>query len=78
MDEKEYEAMKEKQDEQAAMTGAKRPNPVYCNTCVHRHGDSPLNDGPVKLNCMMYYTDSKPYDVLFEGAECDYYEKEEE
>jgi len=71
------ELIKEKKDEEAAMTGVVKPNPIYCETCIHSHGDSPLNDGPAKLNCMMYYDESKPREVLFDGAECEYYEKED-
>lgn len=71
------ERLKRKKDEEVNMTGAIRPNPVYCNTCANAHWKPPFADSPDKANCRVYIKNFKPKDVLFNGAECEYYMKEE-
>lgn len=72
--------LKAKMDEQAAMTGARRPNPVKCRTCKFSHGKAPWENGPEKANCAIfaYGTELKPKDILFEGADCDFYVEEKQ
>ena len=65
--------LKRKKDEEAQMTGAIRPNPVYCRTCKWSHGKAPYADLPEKANCIVYDKEFKPKEVLFDGAECDFY-----
>ena len=59
--------------------GGKSRNPVYCKTCIFRHGEPPFADLPEKAYCLIFEhgkTNGKPHEVYYEGAECDYYEKE--
>jgi len=56
---------------------AQQPNPKACKTCIFSHGESPWADDPIKASCEIFvYPDIKPREVLFEGAECEYHEKE--
>lgn len=68
--------LKRKKEEEINMTGAIRPNPVYCRTCFNSHGEPPWADKPDKVNCRVYMEFFKPRDVLFDGAECEFYVKE--
>lgn len=59
--------------------GGKSRNPVYCKTCIFRHGEPPFADLPEKAYCLIFEhgkTNGKPHEVYYEGAECDFYEKE--
>ncbi len=59
--------------------GCNTINPVYCRTCIFRHGKPPFADLPEKAYCLVFTKESglsKPNDVYYEGAECDAYEKE--
>ncbi|GHV23286.1 hypothetical protein FACS189494_11160 [Spirochaetia bacterium] len=50
-----------------------------CQTCMFAHGKAPWADTPMKGNCMIYERDAgedKPAEVCFDGADCEYYEKE--
>lgn len=67
------EKLKKKKDEEAAMIGAIKPNPVYCRTCKWSHGKAPYADAPEKANCMVYEKEFKPRKVLFDGAQCAFY-----
>jgi hypothetical protein len=43
------------------------------------HGKAPWANTPMKGNCMIYTKDDgedKPAEVCFDGADCEYYEKE--
>jgi hypothetical protein len=54
-----------------------QPNPKACETCIFSHGEAPWADNPIKASCEIYeYPESKPHEVYFEGAACEYYEKE--
>ena len=68
-----FEKLIAKKDEEAAMTGVIRPNPVYCRTCKWSHGKAPYADTPEKANCMVYEKEFKPREVLFTGAKCAFY-----
>lgn len=70
------EKLKAKVDEEVAMTGAIRPEPAYCRSCMWAHSEQPFADGPDKANCRKYMDTLKPWDVLFDGAPCDFYIKE--
>ena len=51
----------------------------FCKTCVFSHGKPPFADLPEKAYCAMFPKSkgkAKPSDVYFEGAQCDYYERE--
>lgn len=57
---------------------AKQPNPTACLTCMFRfiEIEGEKVDRPDAGCCEIYeYPESKPNDVIFEGAECEYYEK---
>jgi hypothetical protein len=57
---------------------AKQPNPKACETCMFSHGAVPWADTPQKASCEIFeYPESKPHDVYFEGADCEYHEKYE-
>lgn len=59
--------------------GCKPINPAYCKTCIFAHGNPPFEDLPEKSYCRIYTRAKniqKPPDVYYEGAECEYYEKE--
>lgn len=58
--------------------GCTRPNPVWCRTCMFAHGKTPFEDAPDKSYCMIYRKsdgEMKPKEVLFDGEECEFYEK---
>ena len=59
--------------------GARHPNEkMKCRTCVYANGKPPFADGWRKSSCMIYQDpDTKPADVYFDGADCDYYENRE-
>jgi hypothetical protein len=51
----------------------------YCRTCMFAHGEPPWADAFDKAHCLMYPESDgvdKPNDVYFDGAPCDYYERE--
>lgn len=64
------------------------PNPktVVCRDCVHRdktivgEGENRVAVGVTRSYCDVYTktTGGKPMDILFQGADCDYYMKEED
>lgn len=59
--------------------GCAKINPKYCKTCRFSHGKPPFEDAPEKSYCMIYSKDDgerKPPEVYYEGAKCEYYEKE--
>lgn len=68
-----------KTNDRINMTGAKRPMAVWCQTCKNANGEAPWANGPEKANCKVYqYGDMlKPRDVLFNGADCEFYESED-
>jgi hypothetical protein len=48
-----------------------------CQTCMLAHGEPPWADSPDKSYCQIYERDagkSKPVDVEYKGAPCEYYE----
>ena len=53
---------------------------IVCKTCIFRFVEvkGQQEEMPDASTCEMYeYPDSKPNEVYFDGAECDYYEKQE-
>ena len=62
---------------ESEMMGGKKANPKACETCAFSHGEAPWADEPIKGCCEMFeYPDTKPDTVYFDGAECEYYEKQ--
>ena len=57
------------------LKGIDLPISEFCKKCLHSDGDSPYNDGPDRIQCQMYYNDFKPLEVMFKGAECEFYEE---
>ncbi|MDR1399404.1 MAG: hypothetical protein LBJ41_05740 [Treponema sp.] len=56
-----------------------QPNAKVCETCMFRPiiFDGVQLDRADTSNCQIFeYPDSKPGDVYFNGAECEFYEKE--
>lgn len=58
-------------------------NEIVCKDCVHRDKTKIEIDNKIKYvgitkgNCDIFvYPDSKPSDVLFNNADCDFYEEE--
>lgn len=67
-------------DSENQVFGCNKINPKYCKTCIFARGNPPFEDLPEKANCMVYSNDSgltKPDDVYYDGAPCEYYEKED-
>lgn len=61
--------------------GCKPINPKMCMTCRFAHGKPPFEDAPEKSYCMIFSRDDgeqKPPDVYYEGADCEYYEKQKD
>jgi hypothetical protein len=53
---------------------------IVCKTCMFRYIESGGEkvESPNAGCCEIYeYPDSKPYEVYFDGAECENYEKDE-
>lgn len=76
-DEIDYEALQhKKEDEINASWSVIRPKATLCRTCLHRLPDTQYTIGAEKSICDMFL-DEKPTEVLWEGADCDFYEKEE-
>jgi hypothetical protein len=62
---------------ESEMMGGKSRNPNACMLCMFSHGEPPFADTPIKGCCQIYeYPESKPSDVYFDGAPCEYYEAE--
>lgn len=58
-------------------------NNIACKDCEHRDrtvinvDGKKISVGITRSNCEMFvYPDSKPSDILFNGADCDFYEEE--
>lgn len=55
---------------------------IQCKDCVFRLKDAKLPSGTVIKGCTKglceVYKVNKPHDVLWEGAECDYYVSEKD
>lgn len=50
-----------------------------CKSCIFSHGKPPFADLPEKAYCVIYSKENgkvKHPDVYYNGAECEYYEKE--
>jgi hypothetical protein len=55
-----------------------RPNPKACETCLFRPAEyNGLKvDRADNANCQIYESpESKPYEVLWDGKDCEHYEK---
>ena len=66
-------------DSDKAVFGCRGINPAYCKTCVFAHGTPPFEDLPEKAYCAIYrhgQGSGKPSEVYYDGAPCEYYEKE--
>jgi hypothetical protein len=53
---------------------------IVCKTCMFRFVkiDGKPEEMPDASICNMFeYPDSKPHEVYFDGADCEYYEKQE-
>ena len=51
----------------------------YCDTCIFCEILDPFGRSPQTRYCKIYEpddSDGKPDEVIYEGAECEYYEKE--
>lgn len=64
---------------ESEMWTAQSPHAVACETCKFRASlasDGEQLDRADTCNCTIYeYPDNKPHDVLWDGAECEFYEK---
>ena len=73
-------ARQEKSNLQQNEVGGYKPiNPKKCKTCRFSHGDPPFEDAPEKIHCMIFSREEgeqKPPEVYYEGADCEYYEKD--
>lgn len=59
--------------------GCRKINPAFCRSCRFAKGQPPFEDGPEKAHCLIYSREEgeqKPEDVYYDGARCDYYEKD--
>lgn len=59
--------------------GCRKINPAFCRSCRFSKGKPPFEDGPEKAYCMIYSREegeAKPEDVYYDGARCDYYERD--
>lgn len=66
-------------DTEGQVFGCRKINPAYCRSCRFANGQPPFEDGPEKAYCMIYSRaegEAKPEDVYYDGARCDYYEKD--
>lgn len=73
--------MKQKESNlhQNEIWGCKPINPKWCMSCRFSHGKPPFEDSPLKSYCMIYSRENhehKPPEVYYEGAECEYYTKD--
>lgn len=59
--------------------GARHPNEnMKCKTCVHADGSPPFANRWKKASCMIYPDpQTKPFNVYYDGAECEYYKMRE-
>jgi hypothetical protein len=63
--------------ESEMMGGKHVSDKIVCKTCMFAYGEAPWAGEPTKGCCEIYeYPDSKPYEVYFDGAECENYEKD--
>lgn len=73
------EAYKQKVYDSQGGGGGKVITNTYCNTCMFCEIINPIGRQPQTRYCEMFdkdETDGKPDDILFNGAECPFYEKE--
>ena len=76
------EKMKKKlEDSKNEVWGCAKINPKQCRSCHFSHGKPPFEDAPEKVHCMIYSYDdgvgeSKPPEVYYDGADCEFYEKD--
>lgn len=74
------EKMKQKFEEsKAEQWGCRGINPKYCRKCIFSHGEPPFADMPEKAYCRIYGkadSSGKPPEVYYDGAKCEYFEKE--
>ena len=77
MDQKTFEKMKAKMDENAAqIVVGKAPTAKYCRSCMWAYEDTKYTVGAEKAHCQIYeMPESKPNDVLWKDAECPAYVK---
>jgi hypothetical protein len=50
-----------------------------CQNCMFAHGEPPFADAPDKSYCQIYERESgesKPRNVAYDGADCEYYEED--
>ena len=60
--------------------GGRPTNAMYCKTCMFAANFESIGRQPQMRYCKIYEPDDshgKPDEVLYEGEECEYYEKEE-
>ena len=55
--------------------GARHPNNnMKCKTCIFSKGAEPFENGWKKASCIVYPDpQTKPPNVYYDGAECEYY-----
>lgn len=59
------------------MMGWKEVKATYCETCIFATVREPFGRLPKLANCKIYEgSHLKPDEVVFDGAPCEYYEKE--
>jgi len=72
-----YKKLQDKKEEEThAVWTVIRPTAKLCKTCIHRLPDTEYTIGAEKSRCDMFL-DEKPTEVLWEDADCDFYEEEE-
>lgn len=77
MEEINYKKLQDKKEEEVnASWSVIKPKATLCRTCLHRLPDTKYTVGAEKATCDMFL-EGKPNDVLMDGADCDFYEKEE-
>ena len=80
MTEKDFKAMKEREDRKAAERWISvKPSAKQCKKCIHAYEDTQYTVGAEKANCYMFEPpDDKTPGILQDKIECPFFEEKEE
>lgn len=69
--------VKERQDEKAGeLWVGIEPTAEKCKTCAFAYSEDDHWGGYLNSNCEIYDDEEKPTEVLWDGADCEYYTEE--
>lgn len=67
------ELKKKKNEESKQIWTGVSPKGMLCKTCKFAYPNTKYTKGYEKANCLIFESEDKPMEVLWNGAECDFY-----